>query len=280
MAGACLLTVAGTQLVGSGVAGAVTRPGSGTGFSSPFAGAHRYVRLAPTEVRHASQLNQAIGQKVADKLAVKLGLRKADSFTRQQYLEFISGGGVGGNRAAAALVDRSVAIFTNTTGRPLYSVVGGVRTPSVLASYGLFVNVRGRLESLANKRAPTRQANKVIAPGGYLGKWCRANGATSSLRQLYRSAYPVEVVYGYAAQQQSGVAQLVTNTKGNVSTEVGMSMAPALWLVNFILLYTLNPALAADMPAYWAPIPAPVANALLASRTGQVPYSEFESAFH
>ena len=34
-----------------------------------------------------------------------------------------------------------------------------------------------------------------------------------------------------------------------------MSMGPALWLVNFLLLYILNPALAAAMPADWAPIP-------------------------
>ncbi len=125
--------------------------------------------------------------------------------------------------------------------------------------------------------APTRQVNTVIAPGGYMGRWMRANGATRSLIQLYRSAYAVETIYGFAAQQQSGVAQLVTNTKAGVSTEVGMSMAPALWLVNFTLIYTLNPRLAADMPAYCAPIPAPVTQAILASPTGQVPYSKYES---
>ena len=89
----------------------------------------------------------------------------------------------------------------------------------------------------------------------------------------------MEAAYGFAAQQISGKAQLVTNAEGGVSTEVGMSMAPALWLVNFTLIYTLNPALAADMPAYWAPIPANVARAILRSPTGQVRYSKFESAF-
>ena len=97
----------------------------------------------------------------------------------------------------------------------------------------------------------------------------RANGATRSLVMLYRSPYPVEAAYGFVAQQQSGAAQLVTNTKGGVSAQVGMSMAPALWLVNFILIYILNPALAAHMPAYWTPIPAAVADAILASPTGQ-----------
>ena len=105
----------------------------------------------------------------------------------------------------------------------------------------------------------------------------RANGATRSLVQLYRSAFTVEAIYGAASQQLSGVAQLATNTKAGVSTEIGLSMVPALWLVNFTLIYTLNPRLAAAMPAYWTPIPAAVADAILASPTGQVPYSEFES---
>ncbi len=59
-----------------------------------------------------------------------------------------------------------------------------------------------------------------------------------------------------------------------------MSMAPSIWLVNFILLYVLNPALAADMPAYWAPIPTTVANAILASPSGQVPYADYASYLH
>ena len=108
----------------------------------------------------------------------------------------------------------------------------------------------------------------------------RANGATRSLVQLYRSAFTVEAIYGAASQQLSGVAQLATNTKAGVSTEVGLSMVPALWLVNFTLIYTLNPRLAAAMPAYWTPIPAAVADAILASPTGQVPYSEYKSSLH
>ena len=141
------------------------------------------------------------------------------------------------------------------------------------------VNVRGLLQSPANTRAPTRQFNRLLAPGGYLYTWCRANGATRSLVQLFRSAFTVEAVYGAASQQLSGVAQLTTNTKGGVSAQVGLSMVPSLWLVNFALIHTLNPKSAADMPAYWAPIPAPVAKAILASRTGQVPYSKFEADF-
>ena len=58
-----------------------------------------------------------------------------------------------------------------------------------------------------------------------------------------------------------------------------MSMAPALWLTNFTLIYTLNPALAAYLPAHWAPIPATVANAILANHIGRVRYSKFACAF-
>ena len=249
------------------------------GFSRPFSGPRRYEYLAPTEVTDESQLNQPIGQRRADRIARRIGLRKSRTLTEQQYLEFISGRGVGGNPDDARLVDESVRILTNTTGRPLYSDVNGVLTPSVLASYGLFVNEQGLLESPANADAPTRQVNAVLAPGGYMGKWMRANGATSTLVQLYRSAYPAFAFYGFLSQQVSGVAQLVTNTKGGVSTEVGMSLAPTIWLVNFTLIYTLNPELAAYMPAHWAPIPPTVADAILASPTGQVPYSEFASAF-
>lgn len=274
LAGACLLALPGLQSAGAEAA----THSPGTGFSSPFTGPARYEYLAPTEIGSPRQLNQPLGQQAADRLAKKLGLRKAGAFTRKQYLEFISGGGVGGNRKDARLVDASVLILTNTTGRPLYSNVNGVITPSVLASYSLFVNTEGLLESPANADAPTRQVNTVIAPRGYMGKWMRANGATRSLVMLYRSAYTVEAAYGFAAQQQSSAAQLVTNTKGGVSTMVGMSMAPALWLTNFVLIYTLNPSLAAHMPAYWAPIPANVARAILKSPTGQVRYSKYESA--
>lgn len=263
-----LLTATGTQAA------------SDTGFSIPFAGAPRYLPLAPTELAAPDQLHQPIGQQAADALAVKLGLRKSGAFTRQQYLEFISGGGVGGDPAAAALVDESVRILTNTTGHPLYSCVDGVLTPTVLASYGLFVTQDGWLESPAYETAPTRLVNTVIAPGGSMGRWMRANGATDSLVMLYRSAYLVEALYGFVAQQISGKAQLVTNTKGSTSVEVGMSMAPALWLVNFALIYTLNPALAAEMPARWAPIPSTVSDAILASSTGRVRYSDYASYLH
>ncbi|MFI2217024.1 hypothetical protein ACH47B_08875 [Rhodococcus sp. NPDC019627] len=180
---------------------------------------------------------------------------------------------------AAEVIEACARILTNTNGRPLYSDIDGHPTPSVLASYGLYVNTSGLLESPANADAPTRQVNSLIAPGGYVGTWLRNNGATHTLIALYRSAYTVQAIYGFASQQMSGAAQLVTNTKGGVRSEVGMSMAPPLWIVNFALLYILNPSLAAAMPAHWAPIPPAVADAVRASPTGQVPFRGYASYF-
>ena len=106
----------------------------------------------------------------------------------------------------------------------------------------------------------------------------RARAAEASVEALYASAYTDELVFGLLSQQVSGAAQLVTNTKGGVSTEVGMPMAPSIWLINFALLYMLSPDVAANMPAAWAPIPSEVADAILASPTGQVPYCEHAEA--
>jgi hypothetical protein len=268
-----------TQLVSAWVSGAVTDTTVETGWSLPFSGPPGFEHLAPTEVENASQVSQPIGQQAAEEIAVQLGLRKTVTFTEQQYEELISGGGVGGNAADANLISESIQILTNTTGRPLSTDVGGVATPYVLGSYGLIVNADGLLESDANADAPTRQVNTVLEPGGYFSVWCKNNGATRALADLYASPFKLEAVFGAASQQVSGQAQLAANIKGGVSTAAGLSMTPSLWLTNFALIYTVNPAVAADMPAYWAPIPATVADAILASPTGQVPYSEFASAF-
>ena len=224
-------------------------------------------------------MNAPLGQRAADKLAVDIGLNPKKVFTSKQFALFVSGKGVGGQAAPAKLVDESVRILTNTTNRPLYSNVDGQLTPTVLASYGVMVNTSGMLESPANTDAPTRQVNTVIEPGGYLGKWCKANDAKAALANLYASAYTREAVYGNAAQQQSGAAQLVSNQKNGVTTTVGMSMVPSIWIVNFALIYTLNPKLAAKMPARWTPIPADVASAIAASPTGQVPWSQYSASF-
>ena len=118
-----LLAMAGLQLASAPTVGAATttaaaRGGSGTGFTVPFSGPSRYESLAPTLATTPSQINQPLRPARADAVAKQLGLNKADAFTKQQYLAFVSGGGVGGSKDAAKLIDGSVAILTNTTGRP------------------------------------------------------------------------------------------------------------------------------------------------------------------
>jgi hypothetical protein len=227
---------------------------------------------------NARQVNRPLGRATAERIARGLGLDRSKAFTRKQYRLFVSGRGVGGDPASAKLVDESVRILTNTTGRPLYSNVDGTPTRTVLASYGLMVSTDGWLQSPANANAPTRQVNTVIEPGGYLGTWARANRAADSLRMLYRSAYTAEAVFANRSQQVSGDAQLVPNTLGGGDWTVGMSMAPSIWIVNFALIYVLNPDLAAKMPARWTPIPADVAEAIEASDDGRVPYSEYAAS--
>ena len=58
-----------------------------------------------------------------------------------------------------------------------------------------------------------------------------------------------------------------------------MAMAPSIWVVNFLLIYSLNPELAANMPARWAAIPAEVAEALYASEEGKIPYADVQQYF-
>jgi hypothetical protein len=50
--------------------------------------------------------------------------------------------------------------------------------------------------------------------------------------------------------------------------------------VNFLLIYALNPKAAANMPAYWAPLPTAVADALYASDSGQVAYADYMQYFN
>jgi hypothetical protein len=257
----------------------VAQAAPATGFAQPFAGTPKFEKYAPTEATSASQINQPLGSKRANRLARKLGLNRQDVFTAKQYRLFVSGKGRGGDRDSAKLVDASVRILANTTGNPLYANVNGKVTPVVVGSYGLMVNPGGLLESPANTDAATRKVNKVIEPGQYLGKWCRRNGASASLRMLYGSAYTAEAVFGNESQKQSGIAQLAPNQKGATSSIVGMSMVPSIWIVNFALIYTLNPSKAAKMPARWTPIPANVAQAITASPTGQVPFADYQSSF-
>jgi len=86
-------------------------------------------------------------------------------------------------------------------------------------------------------------------------------------------------VSGGLSQAKSGVDQLVVNKKPSGSSTVGMSMVPSIWIVNFAAVYTLNPKLAAYMPARWTPIPDDVVQAIKESHRGWVPYSDYVSSF-
>ena len=57
-------------------------------------------------------------------------------------------------------------------------------------------------------------------------------------------------------------------------------MVPSIWEINFALIYVLNPGLAAEMPARWAPIPRQIVEALEQSATGQIPFSQYSSDLH
>lgn len=272
-----------------------------SGFEQPFAGVERYLPFAPKEAKRSRQVNKPLGQQRADRLAAKFGFDKDKAFSKQQFRSFITGGGkgpwTGAERAKAVeLVDVSVDYLTNSSANPIYRNIDGVRTEIVLGSYGMIVNEDGMLESPANDSSPVRQVNWVLAPDavcqfpeieppagipcGYMGQWMRKNGARDTLRELYSSAYTAEAVYGSQSQGSSEPWELVTNTRSNGSTAtLGMAMAPSIWIVNFLLVYSLNPRLAAKMPAWWEAIPAEVAEALYASETGQVAYADFQQYF-
>jgi hypothetical protein len=58
------------------------------------------------------------------------------------------------------------------------------------------------------------------------------------------------------------------------------SVTPAIYLVNFLLLYMANPDLAAYMPAYKAAIPQPVVDCLEQNPTGiGCPYADYRQYF-
>lgn len=282
-------------------AGAAPAPaGADTGFTAPYSGATRYLSFAPKIARSPAQVNRPLGRKRADALAAAFGLNKKKVLSPKQYAQFISAQGKGGGtkdaRTAAYLVDAGVRYLTNTTATKMYRNIDGVPTRILLGSYGLIVNKDGLLESPANDSSPVRIVNWVLAPDavcrfsptpppagipcGYMGKWMRRNGARDTLANLYASAYSREVPYGSLSQAKAEPHELVPNVRPDGSSVwTGMSMAPAIWVVNFCLIYVLNPRLAANMPAFWAPIPTDVADAIYASPTGQVPYRDYMQYF-
>ncbi|MFY9219207.1 MAG: hypothetical protein WAO40_01510, partial [Candidatus Nanopelagicales bacterium] len=145
-------------------------------------------------------------------------------------------------------------------------------SPARLANWLLLPEATCRIQRIK------RQVPRALECG-YVSKFLRLNNGRDSLSALYRSAYPEILPYGKQAQDSSEPDELIPNDRDETITYVGMSMGPPLWLVNFLLIYLANPRVAANMPAYWTPIPEPVAVAIAASRNGQVPYRDFEQYF-
>ena len=251
-------------------------------FAEPYCGSKIYERYAPTRVESTDtrKINQPIGQAKADELAQAFGMKKDKCFTPIQFFTFMTGGGYGGNLTNALMIADATLILTNTKQNPIVRNINGNATTIILGSYGLTVNEEGLLESCAQKTSPCRTVNELLAPGGWMETWCKANGATQSLVNLYSLAYTTEAVYSILSQNNSGEAQLVSyNLTNSSSVKVGMSMIPPLWIVNFCLIYTLNPELAALMPAYWTDIPQQVATDISNSSEGQVNYSYYQQYF-
>lgn len=66
--------------------------------------------------------------------------------------------------------------------------------------------------------------------------------------------------------------------QANTTEFYGPPISPAIYLVNFLLLYIVNPRQAANMPAYKAPIPKAVADCLEQNPNG-CPYAAFAHLF-
>lgn len=272
-----------------------------SGFDQPYLGPPKYVHLSAPKALVDAQINMPLGQRQADALARKLGFPKEMALNKRQFALLLSGGGVGGGtpetRRSGKIVADSIKYLTNTLGSEYIRFVDGEPTVIRLASYGLIVNPRGLLESPGNMDSPARTFNYLILPEalcntkavqseippgiqcGYVNKFMIKNGAADSLRALYASAFPKFIPYGPLSQSDAEPDELAPNSKDRTQTVVGISMAPPLWLINFLLAYCASPEVGAKFPAHWTPIPRPVADALLSSPTGQVPYTEVQSFF-
>jgi hypothetical protein len=104
------------------------------GFRQPYLG--NLVWLHSKARYTHNNINKRIGIKKAHSIAKKLGIKKFDCFSKSNYIKFISA-----NNPSSNLVVESAKIITNTIGRPLYNNIDG---PTILGSYGLFVNKDGK----------------------------------------------------------------------------------------------------------------------------------------
>jgi hypothetical protein len=93
---------------------------------------------------------------------------------------------------------------------------------------------------------------------------------------IFRVILPIAAFFcagplGAQPVQASGVS-------GTANEVFAPSVTPAIYLVNFLLLYMANPEIAAYMPAYKAAIPQPVVDCLEQNPTG-CPYADYHQYF-
>ncbi len=310
---ACVASVAALALVyGGGAVSVSAAPAPPvTGFNPTNAGPVKYQRYAPTEASRAAQVNAPLTQKQADRLARIFGFDKNRTLSKKQYATLVSAKGKpsGYTQAeanmAAKLARQSVRWYmTNTTGNTYTRIIDGEKVTVNIGSYGLIVSEDGMLKVPANcpdptssdfsQCSPVRLVNWLLVPKalcadmeppagvpcGYMGDWMRSNNARDTLKELYSSAFVDEEPYASESQEVGGIPQLVYVTRADGSTAaVGVPVAPAMWILNFILVYMLNPEAARYFPAYWAAIPEDVVSAIEGSDNGQVPYSDFMDLF-
>ena len=92
----------------AGPAADAETPVADTGFTQPFAGPEEYLPFADSELTAASQFHTSIGLARANEIAAGIGLSADDAFTPQQYQDFITGQGVGGDPAQAGSSTRAL----------------------------------------------------------------------------------------------------------------------------------------------------------------------------
>lgn len=312
--GAATAAVLALGLVSPAAHAVAAPPPLDTGFNPTNSGVVKYLPFVPTAAARPGQVNAPLGQREADRLARVFGFDKAKAFSASQFAKYLSGKGRPDGytkaeaRKAAQLTRLSVAYLTNTTGNTYTRVIDGQRVSVNLGSYGLIVDSKGMLRVPANcpdptssdfsECSPVRLINWVLAPDaicdypdlakeippgipcGYMGAWMRHNRARDTLKELYTSAYVREAPYASKSQEAAGTPQLIyVDTAERAQAVVGVPVAPAMWVTNYMLIYALSPEAGAKMPAYWEAIPSDVVRALEDSPNGQVPYGDFLARF-
>ena len=246
-----------------------------------------YAQLAPTLAQNPSQLNQPIGQARAEITAAAFGLDRSLVLTPQQTQYFL---GVPGRRTAQQqLIWDCVNNLTNTTVNPIVRDVHGTRTNVILGSYGLttYYDSTGRLMIQSDcASSGTQQAECLVFNSyltGYIQKRMLEIGAYRSWRMMVSSdSFKKLAAASLKCQAAHEGACFTDYTLNGVRNPAGVALTPALWGVNFDLIYLLTKpngqSYGADMPAYFSFIPDQVADALKASPFG-IPYDDFIGYF-